>query len=94
MVDIAFQIHEGVLASVRYDPITFTRELRIAAAVKWYELGRVSQARGAEIAGLSRVEFFDALSRYGVSPFQESMEDLAAMLESKTPVNGTPPASR
>lgn len=60
------------------------RELRIAAAVKWYELGRVSQGRGAEIAGLSRMEFFDALSRYGVSPFQESMEDLAAMLKSKT----------
>lgn len=85
MVDIAFQIHEGALASVRYDPLTFTRELRIAAAVKWYELGRVSQGRAAEIAGLSRVEFFDALSRYGVSPFQESMEDLAAVLGPKDP---------
>lgn len=85
MGDIAFQIHEGALASVRYEPLTFTRAHRIAAAVKWYEQGRVSQGRGAEIAGLSRVEFLNVLSRYGVSPFQESIEDLATMLESKTP---------
>ena len=83
MVHIAFDVHEGTLASLRYDPLTFTRELRTAAAVKWYELGRVSQGRAAEIAGLSRVDFFEALSRYGVSPFQETMEDLAAVLEPK-----------
>ncbi len=81
MVHIAFDVHEGALASVRYDPSTFTTELRTAAAVKWYELGRISQGRAAEIAGISRVEFFDALSRYGVSPFQETLEDLAAVLE-------------
>ena len=40
MVHIAFDLHEGALASVRQDPETFTRELRIAAAVKWYELRR------------------------------------------------------
>jgi hypothetical protein len=37
MVHIAFGIHEGALSSVRQDPETFARELRIAAAVKWYE---------------------------------------------------------
>jgi predicted HTH domain antitoxin len=85
MVHISFDVHEGALASVRHDPPTFTRELRTAAAVKWYELGRISQGRAAEIAGISRVEFFDALSRYGVSPFQETMEDLAAVLDVKKP---------
>lgn len=81
MVRIEFDVHEGALASVRQDPATFTRELRIAAAVKWYELGRISQGRAAEIAGLSRVEFIDALGRYGVSPFQETEEELAAAVE-------------
>ena len=47
MVHIAFDLHEGALASVRQDPETFTRELRIAAAVKWYEMRRVSQGRAA-----------------------------------------------
>jgi predicted HTH domain antitoxin len=76
MIQITFSLNEGALSSVRYDPETFTRELRIAAAVKWYELRRISQSRAAEIAGLSRAEFIDALGRYEVSPFQETIEDL------------------
>jgi len=76
MVHIAFDIQEGTLSSVRQDPQTFTRELRIAAAVKWYEMQRVSQGRAAEIAGLSRSEFIDALGRYGISPFQQTADEL------------------
>ena len=80
MIQIAFSLDEGTLSSLHQDPATFTRELRIAAAVKWYELHRVSQGRAAEVAGLSRVEFIDALGRYGVSPFQETMADLSEAL--------------
>ncbi|WP_295590597.1 UPF0175 family protein [uncultured Lamprocystis sp.] len=76
MVHIAFDIQEGALSSVRQDPQTFARELRIAAAVKWYEMQRVSQGRAAEIAGLSRGEFIDALGRYGLSPFQQTADEL------------------
>jgi predicted HTH domain antitoxin len=76
MVHIAFDIQEGALSSVRQDPETFARELRIAAAVKWYEMQRVSQGRAAEIAGLSRGEFIDALGRYGLSPFQQTADEL------------------
>lgn len=54
------------------------RELRPAAAAKWYELGLVSQERGAEIAGLTRVEFMRALGRLGVSPFQEEVDEIVS----------------
>jgi len=77
MIQITFSLDEGALASVRQDPESFTRELRIAAAVKWYELRRISQGRAAEIAGLSRAEFIDALGRYEVSPFQETIAYLS-----------------
>ena len=33
------------------------RELKLAAAIKWYREGRISQGKGAEVAGLSRAEF-------------------------------------
>ena len=48
----------------------------IAAAVKWYELGIVSQEKAAEIAGLSRADFISALNRLHVSPLQYSPEEL------------------
>ena len=67
---------EGALASLRKDPEAFAQELRLAAAVKWYELGELSQGRAAEIAGMSRQEFMAALGRYRVSPFQYTPEEI------------------
>ena len=51
--------------------------LRLAAAMKLYELGRLSTGAAADLAGLGRVEFMDRLAEFGVNAFQESPEDLA-----------------
>ena len=75
-MNLAFDIDPGVLASLRQAPEEFLGELRLAAAVKWYEQERISQGRAAEIAGLSRAEFIDALGRYGVTPFQQTGDEL------------------
>jgi len=48
--------------------------------VKWYEMGMVSQEKGAQIAGLNRSSFIDALGRFGVSPFQESADDILSAM--------------
>jgi predicted HTH domain antitoxin len=53
-------------------------ELRLAAAVKWYEMGLLSQGKAAEVAGLSRTAFIAELARFGVSPFQETAEEILA----------------
>jgi predicted HTH domain antitoxin len=83
MVHIEFDLEEGVLARFHKAPGEFTRELRIAAAIKWYELRQVSQGRAAEIAGVTRAAFLDALAAYGVSPFQETLEELDEVLGGK-----------
>jgi predicted HTH domain antitoxin len=75
MVQMTIEMPEGALASLRKDPESFARELRLAAAIKWYEVGEVSQGRAAEIAALSRQEFLAALARYGVSPFQYTAQE-------------------
>lgn len=52
----------------------------MAAAIRWYALGLVSQGKGAEIAGLSRVELVDALSASGVTPVQESLDEIKEVM--------------
>jgi len=46
------------------------------AAVKLYEMGRLSSGRAAELAGMSRVEFLMNLGRYKVFPFASELNDL------------------
>ena len=81
MVRMTIEIPEGVLASLHEDPASFARELRLAAAVKWYEMRKVSQARAAEIAGVSRAELIAALGRFGVTPFQYDADEIASDAE-------------
>jgi len=76
MIQITVDIPEGSLASLHKDPESFAREMRIAAAIQWYERRELSQERAAELAGLSRLAFIEALGRYGVSPFQATAAEL------------------
>jgi predicted HTH domain antitoxin len=80
MRSVTIDLPETVFAAMRKSPDEFVREMRIAAAVKWYEVGELSQGKAAEIAGLSRADFIDALSRFKVSPFQYTAEELAEEL--------------
>ncbi|KXB09289.1 hypothetical protein AKJ60_00535 [candidate division MSBL1 archaeon SCGC-AAA385M11] len=76
MTTITMDLPETALSTFNASPDDFARQMRIAAAVKWYELGKVTQSKGAEIAGLSRAEFIDALSEAKVSVLQITPEQL------------------
>jgi len=73
---IVLDIPEKVLLAEKTNPAAFGRELRVLAAVKLYELGRLSSGRAAELADMSRVEFLKALDTYRVFPFQAELNDL------------------
>jgi predicted HTH domain antitoxin len=64
------------------DDARFSREMFEAAVVQWYDEGRISSGKGAEMLGLSRADFLDLLFRHKVSPFQYTPEELAAELKS------------
>ncbi len=80
MQTVSLEIPVTIFAALGESPDEFVSEMRIAAAVKWYELGRLSQGKAAEVAGLSRSAFIEALSRFKVSPIQISTEEMAREL--------------
>ena len=73
---IAIDVPEKVLLAEKTDERAFAKELRMLAAVKLYELGRLSSGRAAELAGMDRVEFILSLGRYRVFPLDAELDDL------------------
>lgn len=63
------------------------QQIRLMAALKMFELGKISSGKAAELAGMSRVAFLEACGRYRVSVFnyppeeveKELAQDLAAI---------------
>jgi len=58
--------------------IHMTREelehlIRLMAALKMFELGKVSSGKAAELAGMSRIEFLETCSRYRVSLAEKTL---------------------
>lgn len=75
---VVIDVPEKVLLAEKVDEVAFARELRILAAVKLYELGRLSSGRAAELAGMPRVEFLLNLKNYKVFPLEAELSDLEA----------------
>jgi predicted HTH domain antitoxin len=66
----------GFEISVHMTKEEMEHHIRLMAALKMFELGKVSTGKAAQLAGMSRTEFLETCGRYRVSVFNYSPEEV------------------
>ena len=81
MHTITLNIPDEILQALQVPPEKLNGEMLLVAAIKLYELGRLSSGAAANLAGIPRIIFLTKLADYGVNSFRlteaELAEDLA-----------------
>ncbi len=76
MHGLTLAIPDDVVAALSGSPEGAGAELRMLAAVKLFELKKLSSGAAARLAGVSRVDFLSRLGAYGVATFQQREQEL------------------
>ena len=76
MKTLTVDLPDDVFAVLRRSPAEVSVDVRLAATIDWYRRGLISQGRAAEIAGVSRADFLDALAVRKIDVFQVDIDDL------------------
>jgi len=76
MTQVTVSLPETASLALKVPPEKLGHELLLAAAVKLYELGRLSSGAAAELAGIPRPVFLMKLADYGADTFDLTEEEL------------------
>ncbi len=57
------------------------QHIRLMAALKMFELAKVSSGKAAELAGMSRIDFLETCARYRVSIFNYPPDEVESEIK-------------
>jgi len=78
MATLTIEYPDEILVSLKETQSDFSEELKLAAAVKLYEMGKLSSGKAARLAGMDKVSFLKILGKYqvSISTLEEFKEDM------------------
>jgi predicted HTH domain antitoxin len=79
--DLPLNVPPGFERAVQLTREELEAHVRLMAALKMFELGKLSAGRAADLAGCSRPEFLEACGRYRVSVYNYSANEAADELQ-------------
>ena len=80
MTHVDVTVPDGLLAALKKAPHEVAGELRLVAAIHWYQQGAISMVGAAETGGMTRAGFLAELARRRVDAFVIDEQDLAREL--------------
>ena len=82
MTSVTIQLPDELPSSLHRSPTELEKDVKLAAAIDWYRRGLVSQGCAAEIAGIARADFIDALAERKIDVVQVEPDELEQDSES------------
>ena len=76
MIEIRLAVPDELTLVLQSERANLAAEVSMAAAVKLYELGKLSAGAAAELAGIPKPLFLSRLADYGVPNFDLTEEEL------------------
>jgi predicted HTH domain antitoxin len=78
---ISFEVSQDLLASLKVGAKTLGQQIRVLAAIAYFQDKKLSLGKAAQLAGLNRLVFMDILAKQGLVIFDYDETELDVELE-------------